>query len=97
MAGLSEDLIVGLCPRPCRAAAITRSERRLLSDGTEVVSGEFPPPLCDACPTRDDPEAPIRHFEVRYGFPPTGDVWEVEDLEGETVEGAAILQIVYDA
>ena len=47
---------------------------------------------------RDDPEAPIRHLEVRHGFPPTGDVWEVEDIETDAaVEGRAVINVVYDA
>jgi hypothetical protein len=34
-----------------------------------------------ACPERGNPNSPIRHIEVRYGFPPAGDDWEVEDIE----------------
>ena len=31
------------------------------------------------------------------GFPPpTGGVWEVEDIESDAVDGAAILKVVYD-
>jgi len=37
------------------------SQRRLLPSGDVEVSGEPPPPLCDACPERDNPNAPIRH------------------------------------
>jgi hypothetical protein len=81
--------------RPCKGP-ITMSQRRLMPDGTVEVTGELPPPLCDACPERDNPDAPIRHVEVRYGFPPTGDVWEVEDIESDAVEGAVILKVVYD-
>jgi hypothetical protein len=86
-----------LCERrPCKGP-ITMSQRRLLPDGTVEVSGELPPPLCDACPERDNPDAPIRHIEVRHGFPPTGDVWEVEDIETDAaVEGRAVINVVYD-
>ena len=86
-----------LCERrPCKGP-ITMSQRRLLPDGSVEVSGELPPPLCDACPDRDNPDAPIRHIEVRHGFPPGGDVWEVEDIESDAaVEGTAILKVVYD-
>jgi hypothetical protein len=94
MAGLSEDLIVALCPKPCKGP-ITMSQRRLMSDGSVEVSGELPPPLCDACPERGNPEV-VRHLEVRYGFPPAGDVWEVEDIESDAVEGAAVIRVVYD-
>ena len=66
--GISEDLKVALCPKPCKGP-ITRSQRRLMPDGTVEVTGELPPPLCDACPERDNPEAPIRHIEVLHGFP----------------------------
>jgi hypothetical protein len=68
-----------------------------MPDGSVEVSGERPPPLCDACPERSNPKAPIRHIEVRYGFPPGGDVWEVVDIES-AAEGAgtAILKVVYD-
>jgi hypothetical protein len=93
MAGLSENLIVALCPKPCKGP-ITMSQRRLMPSGEVEVSGERPPPLCDACPERDNPD--IRHVEVRYGFPPTGDVWEVADIESDTVEGAAVIRVVYD-
>jgi hypothetical protein len=33
----------------------------LLPSGDVEVSGEPPAPLCDACPERDNPNAPIRH------------------------------------
>ena len=82
--------------RPCQEP-VAMTQKRLMSDGTVEVSGEPPPPLCDACPTRDDPKAPIRHIEVRHGFPPGGDIWEVEDIEsGAGDEGTAILNVVYD-
>ena len=96
MAPLSDDLIVALCPKPCKGP-ITRSQRRLMPDGSVEVSGEPPPPLCDACPERDNPKAPIRHIEVRYGFPPGGDIWEVVDTESDAEdEGRAIIRVVYD-
>ena len=81
--------------RPCKGP-VAMTQKRLMPDGTVEVSGEPPPPLCDACPTRDDPKAPIRHLEVRHGFPPTGDVWEVEDIESDAVEGTVIVKVVYD-
>ena len=86
-----EDANPDLCEgRPCKGP-ITTSQRRLLPSGDVEVSGELPPPLCDACPERDNPEAPIRHVEVLYGFPPGGDIWEVRDIEN-----AARLKVVYD-
>ena len=90
MAGLSEDLIVALCPKPCKGP-ITRSQRRLLPSGDVEVSGELPPALCDACPERDNPKAPIRHIEVLHGFPPGGNVWGVRDIEN-----AVRIKVVYD-
>jgi len=72
------------------------SQRRLLPSGEVEVSGEPPPPLCDACPERDNPKAPIRHIEVLHGFPPGGDIWEVADAESETNEGRAVIKVVYD-
>jgi hypothetical protein len=37
---------------------------------------------------------------VRYGFPPAGDVWEVEDIESTAQakpgEGRAVIKVVYD-
>jgi hypothetical protein len=85
--------------RPCKGP-ITWSQRRLLPDGTVEVSGERPPPLCDACPERDNPKAPIRHIEVLHGFPPGRDVWEVgEDTESAAreYEGRVVrLNVVYD-
>jgi hypothetical protein len=95
--GISEDLKAALCPKPCKGP-ITTSHRSLMPDGSVEVSGEPPPPLCEACPTRDDPKAPIRHIEVRYGFPSEagGDIWEVVDTESETSEGTAVIKVVYD-
>jgi hypothetical protein len=93
--GISEDLAAALCRKPCKGP-ITWGQRRLLPDGTVEVSGERPPPLCDACPERDNPNAPIRHVEVRWGFPPGRDVWEVVDTESDAVEGAAVIKVVYD-
>jgi hypothetical protein len=73
------------------------TQKRLMPDGSVEVSGEPPPPLCDACPERDNPKAPIRHIEVRYGFPPGGDIWEVVDTESDAEdEGRAIIRVVYD-
>ena len=82
--------------RPCKGP-ITMTQKRLMPDGTVEVTGEPPPPLCDACPERDNPEV-VRHLEVRHDFPPTGDVWEVEDIESTAREGGgkAILKVVYD-
>jgi hypothetical protein len=87
-----------LCERrPCKGP-ITMSQRRLLPSGDVEVSGEPPPPLCDACPERDNPEAPIRHIEVRHGFPsePGRDIWEVVDTESGTSEGSVVLKVEYD-
>jgi hypothetical protein len=67
-----EEANPDLCERrPCKGP-ITISQRRLMPDGSVEVSGELPPPLCDACPERDDPKAPIRHIVVKHGFPPDG-------------------------
>jgi hypothetical protein len=90
--GISEDLKVALCPKPCKGP-VTTSQRRLMPDGSVEVSGELPPPLCDACPELGADGPPL-HVAVLYGFPPTGDVWEVADIESDA--GTAILQIVYD-
>jgi hypothetical protein len=87
--GISEDLKAALCPKPCKGP-ITRSQRRLLPSGDVEVTGELPPPLCDACPERDNPKAPIRHIEVLHGFPPGG-VWGVRDIEN-----AVRIKLVYD-
>jgi hypothetical protein len=88
--GISEDLKAALCPKPCKGP-ITRSQRRLMPDGTVEVTGESPPPLCDACPERDNPKASIRHIEVLHGFPPGGNVWGVRDIEN-----AVRIKLVYD-
>jgi hypothetical protein len=92
--GISEDLAAALCPKPCKGP-ITWGQRRLMADGSVEVSGERPPPLCSTCPERDNPE--VRHIEVRYGFPPGGDIWEVVDTESDAEdEGRAIIRVVYD-
>jgi hypothetical protein len=70
-----EDANPDLCEgRPCRGP-IVFTQRRLMPDGSVEVSGEPPPPLCDACPERDNPKAPIRHIVVKHGFPPGRDAW----------------------
>ena len=86
-----------LCPKPCKGP-ITMSQRRLMPDGSVEVSGEPPAPLCDACPERDNPKAPIRHIVVRHGFPSEAgrDVWEVVDTESETNEATTVIKVVYD-
>ena len=66
------------------------TQKRLMPDGTVEVSGEPPPPLCDACPERDNPKAPIRHIEVLHGFPPGGDVWG-----SRNIENGARINVVY--
>jgi hypothetical protein len=90
--------------RPCKEP-VAMTQKRLMPDGTVEVSGEPPPPLCDACPENDNPKAPIRHIEVLHGFPPGGDVWEVVDTEREVVdtesaaregEGRVRIRLVYD-
>ena len=88
--GISEDLKAALCPKPCKGP-ITRSQRRLMPDGGVEVTGELPPPLCDACPERDDPKAPIRHIEVLHAFPPGGGVRGARDIEN-----AVRIKLVYD-
>ena len=88
--GISEDLKAALCPKPCKGP-ITRSQRRLLPSGDVEVTGELPPPLCDACPERDNPKAPIRHIEVLHGFPPGGGVWG-----GQDIENAVRINVQYD-
>jgi hypothetical protein len=94
-----EDANPDLCERrPCKGP-VTWSQRRLMPDGSVEVSGEFPPPLCHACPERDNPKAPIRHIEVLHDFPPGGDVWEVVDADESAPregEGRARLRVVYD-
>ena len=91
MAGLSEDLIVSLCPKPCQKP--TTSQHRLMPDGRVEVSGEPPPALCDGCPERGADGPPL-HLAVLYGFPPGGDVWEVVGIESGA--GTAIVRVVYD-
>ena len=59
---------VALCPTPSKGP-ITIRHRRLMPDGSVEVSGERPAPLCDACPERDNPKAPIRHIVVKHGYP----------------------------
>jgi hypothetical protein len=93
--GRVEELKVALCPKPCKGP-ITMSQRRLMPDGSVEVSGEPPPPLCDACPERDNPKAPIRHIVVKHGVPPGRDAWQVVDTESETNEGGVVLNVVYD-
>ena len=64
-----EDANPDLCEqRPCQEP-VAMTQKRLMPDGTVEVSGEPPPPLCDACPERDNPKAPIRHIVVKHGFP----------------------------
>jgi len=92
MGTLSEDLIVALCSRPCQKPT-TMSQHRLMPDGTVEVSGEPPPALCDGCPERGADGPPL-HLAVLYGFPPTGDVWEVAGIESGA--GTAIVRVVYD-
>jgi hypothetical protein len=92
MAGLSEDLIVALCPKPCQKPT-TMSQHRLMPDGSVEVSGERPPALCDGCPERAADGPPL-HLAVLFGFPPTGDVWEVAGIESGA--GTAIVRVVYD-
>ena len=38
-----------------------------------------------------DERRPIRHIEVLHGFPPTGDVWGVRDIEN-----AVRINVQYD-
>jgi hypothetical protein len=90
-------------PKLCESRAckgpITISQERLLPDGSVEVSGERPPPLCDGCPERGNPKAPIRHIVVKHGFPPGRDVWEVvDDTESAAREGEgnAVIRVVYD-
>ena len=98
MAGLSEDLIVALCPKPCRRGPITTSQHRLTPDGRVEVSGESPPALCEGCPEgcpERGADRPPLHLAVLWGFPPTGDVWEVAGIERGA--GTAIVRVLYDA
>ena len=95
--GISEDLKVALCPKPCKGP-ITTSQHRLMPDGSVEVTGELPPPLCEGCPEHDNPKAPIRHIVVRHGFPSEAgrDIWELVDTESETSEARAVIKVVYD-
>ena len=90
--GISEDLKVALCRKPCRGPTTT-SRHRLMPDGTVEVSGELPPLLCEGCPERGADGPPL-HLAVLYGFPPTGDAWEVADIESDA--GTAIIRVLYD-
>jgi hypothetical protein len=92
--GRVEDLKAPLCPMPCKGP-ITMSQRRLLPDGSVAVSGELPPPLCDACPERDNRKAPIRHIVVKHGFPTGRDAWEVVDIESDAGEDRVLIKVVY--
>jgi hypothetical protein len=93
MAGLSEDLIGALCPKPCQKPTTT-SQHRLMPDGRVEVSGQPPPTLCDGCPERGADGPPL-HLAVLWGFPPTGDVWEIAGIESGA--GTAIVRVLYDA
>jgi len=95
MAPLSEDLVVALCSKACKEP-ITMSQRRLMPDGSVKITGEVPPRLCSGCPERDNPKAPIRHLEVRFGFESGGDLGDLVDTESAAVEGGAIIRVVYD-
>jgi TPP-dependent indolepyruvate ferredoxin oxidoreductase alpha subunit len=44
------------------------AHRRLLPGGREEYTGERPPELCEGCPERDNPNPPIRYFEVRLDY-----------------------------
>ena len=92
MGTLSEDLIVGLCPKPCQKPT-TMSQHRLMPDGTVEVSGEPPPVLCDGCPERGADGPPL-HLAWLFDFPPTGDLWEAAGIESGA--GTAIVRVVYD-
>jgi hypothetical protein len=60
---LRERLGPKLCgDRPCAHTVFT--ERVLRTDGTVERRGEPPPPLCAACPERENPRRRIRHVEV---------------------------------
>jgi hypothetical protein len=41
----------------------------------------------------DGADGPILHVAVMYGFPATGDVWEVADIESDV--GTAVIRVVY--
>ena len=94
MAGLSEDLIVALCPKPCRGRPTSTSQHRLLPSGEVEVTGEPPPALCDGCPERGADGPPL-HLAFLFGFPPTADLWEVAGIESGA--GTAIVRVLYDA
>ena len=94
MTGLSEDLKVALCSKPCRGRPTTNSQHRLLPSGEVEVTGERPPVLCDGCPERGADGPPL-HLAWLHGFPPTGDVWEVAGIESGA--GTAIVRVLYDA
>ena len=89
--GISEDLKVALCPKPCQKPT-TISQHRLMPDGTVEVTGEPPPVLCDGCPERGA-DGPL-HLAVLWGFPPTVDLWGVAGIESGA--GTAIVRVVYD-
>jgi hypothetical protein len=93
MAGLSEDLIVALCRRPCRRGPISTSQHRLLPDGTVEFTGERIPVLCDGCPERGADGQPL-HLAFLFDFPPTADVWEVAGIERGA--GTAIVRVLFD-
>jgi hypothetical protein len=93
MAGLSEDLIVALCRRPCKGPTTT-SQHQLLPDGRVEVSGEPPPVLCDGCLERGADGPPL-HLAFLFDFPPTADVWELAGIERGA--GTAIVRVLYDA
>ena len=67
--GISEDLKVALCPKPCKGP-ITTSQPRLMPDGTVEVTGELPPPLCDACPDARRPQSADTPPRGPARFPP---------------------------
>jgi hypothetical protein len=93
MGTLSEDLILGLCSKPCKRGPITTSQHRLMPDGTVDVTGARPPVLCDACPKRGADGPPL-HLAVLFDFPATGDVWELAGIERGA--GTAIVRVVFD-
>ena len=54
-------------PSLCEERACTMlvsTELIIHPDGTEEHVGNPPPPLCDRCPHRSDPNAPVRHIVV---------------------------------
>jgi hypothetical protein len=94
MGTLSEDLILGLCSKPCKRGPITTSQHRLMPDGTVEVTGERLLALCDGCPERGADGPPL-HLAFLFDFPPTADVWEVAGIERGA--GTAIVRVLYDA